>query len=363
MATTIPSYPDTETTFPRTYLDRETRSNQNYYFVSYSHRDRSKVFGALTRWYLQGVNYWYDKELDPGDVWNERVERILRHENCRGALVFLSENSLISKAVRREIDIMLDRREKEDGFRLIPIIIGTDDIENLCDKVMNSTSIPNEAKREFFAGYYTKFKKNFEDTLYKTYDDALEEICDVCQRAGVNENLSSNLGNDELRRLTYRNIDGEMTFSFGKYQFDGGKGSKEKDIEWLFVGRSGDKCHFVSKYCIDFKYENEIVSMIENVKSSIETNIDKNRIQIVDLALPNEAFLNRNRDRIKAAIPSDFADGNRKQLLRLFWISENDGHDANKHVLYNSQNVKIDRKFSTDMINAGVRLLLTVKII
>lgn len=358
MAATIPTYPGTETTFPHTYLDRENRSNQNYYFVSYSHRDRSKVFGALTRWYSQGVNYWYDKELDPGDVWNERVERILRNENCRGALVFLSENSLISKAVRREIDIMLERREKEEGFKLIPIIIGADNIVNLCDKAMNSPNIPYEAKAEFFAGYYKEFTKNFENTIYKTYDDALEEICNVCQRAGVNEDLSSNLGNDELRRLTYRNIDGEMTFYFGKYKFGGDKNDRENDIEWFFVGRSGDKFHFVTKYCIDFKYEKYIDSMISDVKNSI----DKNQIQIVDLALPNEAFLNRNRDLIKAAIPSDFADGNRKQLLRLFWISENDGHDANKYVLYNSQNVKIDRKFSTDLINAGVRLLLTVKI-
>ena len=68
---------------PCTYLDRgESRVNPRYLFVSYSHKDKKEVYSTLEMLYQEGINYWYDTELDPGDKWNQKVEKILKNDNC-----------------------------------------------------------------------------------------------------------------------------------------------------------------------------------------------------------------------------------------------------------------------------------------
>ena len=65
-----------------------------YLFVSYSHRDRRRVFAVLKELYENGWRLWYDEGLEIGDQYDE----VLRsHEKeCAGILLFLTSNSVHS---------------------------------------------------------------------------------------------------------------------------------------------------------------------------------------------------------------------------------------------------------------------------
>ena len=44
---------------------------QPYIFVSYSHRDRKRIFPILRRLYEKGWRFWYDEGLEIGDAYDE----------------------------------------------------------------------------------------------------------------------------------------------------------------------------------------------------------------------------------------------------------------------------------------------------
>ena len=123
---------------PRLYLDNEGRLNDRYAFISYSHKDNDVVYKVLNELSASGINFWYDDGLNVGDFWNERVEEILNNPDCVGAFVFLSENSIISDPVNKEVGIMLGLKESRD-FRIAPLVVGdfatADDlIYDVCSK-------------------------------------------------------------------------------------------------------------------------------------------------------------------------------------------------------------------------------------
>lgn len=81
------------------------QSNE-YYFVSYSHVDYKEVYCDILRLQELGINIWYDRGLPAGRDWEKTAhEAIVRH-SCIGVIFYLSENSLMSKAVAREIKLV-----------------------------------------------------------------------------------------------------------------------------------------------------------------------------------------------------------------------------------------------------------------
>lgn len=81
--------------------------DQNYVFISYSHKDYKSVYCDLVEMYKNGVRFWYDSNIVAGDMWDETVKRALVDERCSGVIFYISENSFLSKAVYKEIELAL----------------------------------------------------------------------------------------------------------------------------------------------------------------------------------------------------------------------------------------------------------------
>ncbi len=80
---------------------------QNYIFISYSHKDYKQVFCDLALMYEKGVRFWYDYDLSAGKYWNREAFRKIRDPHCSGVIFYLSENLFLSRSVIEEIRITL----------------------------------------------------------------------------------------------------------------------------------------------------------------------------------------------------------------------------------------------------------------
>ena len=68
-----------------------------YIFVSYSHRDRERVFPIITRLYEKGWRIWYDEGLEVTENYYTSLSRHIK--NCTVFLLFVTENSVKSEFV------------------------------------------------------------------------------------------------------------------------------------------------------------------------------------------------------------------------------------------------------------------------
>lgn len=90
----------------------EINDNQNYIFISYSHRDYKQVYADLAVMYHAGVRFWYDRGLAAGKDWDTEAKRIIESPNCVGVIFFLSENLFLSGSVNKEIDLVRGNKEQ-----------------------------------------------------------------------------------------------------------------------------------------------------------------------------------------------------------------------------------------------------------
>lgn len=335
-----------QTIYPNTFYDREDKQNNNYFFISYSHRDQELVFNILNQLYRLGVNYWYDKELDPGDIWNKRVESVIYNSHCRGAIIFMSENSLISNAVEREMKIM-ENILNERSFRIVPVIIGYESAKNLIlDVALDYDSFYQDGKMNLFQKYTN-------DGIWIKSDNAVEEINALAESDNLKYSTTINLRKSFLEEINYTSHSGTRSFLCGKYPKE--EDGELQDIEWVLIKNEGKYYYFVSKYCLDFLNYKNIEFIIDKIKRTVNS-----KKYIEDITLINEEFINDNINIISESLPTNYADRNRQQLLRLFWVSENNGKEKNAYSLYNSKNIKIKEKIQKNKINAGIRLILII---
>ena len=100
------------------FLTAVNLKNNNYLFISYSHRDQDEVLSFLTRLDERYINYWYDKDLRIGERWNERVQSHISDSKCLGAIIFVSNNWAVSDACSLELDYL-----KTHNMTLYPVVI------------------------------------------------------------------------------------------------------------------------------------------------------------------------------------------------------------------------------------------------
>ena len=78
----------------------------DYAFISYSHKDKDVVYDDLWALHEKGFSFWYDDGITAGNVWNETVDKVVNSPFCRLAIFFVSENSVISPAIRQEMELI-----------------------------------------------------------------------------------------------------------------------------------------------------------------------------------------------------------------------------------------------------------------
>ncbi len=78
--------------------------DENYVFISYSHKDYKAVYCDLLEYHKAGVRYWYDFGLPAGEEWDKVVESKIKGSGCAGVVFYLSENLFLSRSVNKEIE-------------------------------------------------------------------------------------------------------------------------------------------------------------------------------------------------------------------------------------------------------------------
>lgn len=72
-----------------------------YAFLSYSHKDTDRIFPLMEKLQEIGCNIWFDAGIHPSDEWADTIAKKLAGATV--VLLILSENSILSDNVRREI--------------------------------------------------------------------------------------------------------------------------------------------------------------------------------------------------------------------------------------------------------------------
>ena len=169
---------------------------EEYYFVSYSHKDYKQVLKDILLLETYGINIWYDDEMHIGENWKEVAELYISKYHCKGIIFYLSENSIASKACNEEIEYVL---KKNKSFFSINMAKENEPVESGLAMLKRYGLDKDETKLELF-------KKAFpNEVLYLSYNDTIERK--------VHE-ISKMVGED---LLTYRmNEKIESSFSFGE---------------------------------------------------------------------------------------------------------------------------------------------------
>ena len=94
-----------------------------FLFISYSHLDSAIVVSDIVELKKHGVRLWYDASMISGEKWDERALGVIRQKNCVGVIVYISEHSVRSESVAKELLCAAEHFQGEAG-RIIGIHIG-----------------------------------------------------------------------------------------------------------------------------------------------------------------------------------------------------------------------------------------------
>ena len=90
--------------------------NDEFFFVSYAHKDCEDVFPILEKLSQNGILLWYDEGLQAGKDWFEYMRKKINRS--AGFLVFLSTRYIDSPHAMKEFEFALEKKKK-----IIPIKI------------------------------------------------------------------------------------------------------------------------------------------------------------------------------------------------------------------------------------------------
>lgn len=146
---------------------RKYNPKQPYIFISYEHSDAETVWRDACALHQMGFNIWLDeKDLNRiKNNWKTDVAEVVKHENCRLLLFYLSSHSLCSINCCRELNltetredldfILIDAEQIQDGS-LEPLI------QRILEMIINAPDLAFAEKEEALEALFG-FKRFFEN--------------------------------------------------------------------------------------------------------------------------------------------------------------------------------------------------------
>ena len=83
---------------------------EKYIFISYAHKDSSKVIPIVDALSENGFRVWYDSGIEAGTEWPEHIEDHL--VNSEVVVVFMTPNTIDSRNCRNEINFALELKKE-----------------------------------------------------------------------------------------------------------------------------------------------------------------------------------------------------------------------------------------------------------
>lgn len=168
---------------------------ENYIFVSYSHKDTKTVLPMINDLQAAGFRVWYDSGIEAGTEWPEFIERHIINSYCM--LVCISESSLDSMNCRNEVclastlgkkilTVYLEKTELRNGMQLMlnsqqslfkyrHMSHDTFMQELINAEILSACRVEYEkpASENTTVKYIAPSKTNF---LYTTYEDYISKV-------------------------------------------------------------------------------------------------------------------------------------------------------------------------------------------
>ena len=133
---------------------------KEYYFISYSHKNYKEVYSDLFDLSEMGLGIWYDRGIPAGSSWKDTAVKYLAPFDCKGVIFYISEEALISNAIKDEIKFT---KENEKPF----IVILLDQQGNL-DDLINRLFEEKKITEDDYRFYKEVFPS---EVIYLKYSD------------------------------------------------------------------------------------------------------------------------------------------------------------------------------------------------
>lgn len=147
-------------------------------FISYSSKDKRKVWDDIIELQIKGYNIWIDKNMKETDhSWFDTAKKALSNENCKLVIFYLSESSIKSEPCLKELNysqnevnnnipwIVVEAKEKYNDI-INNLIDKNEVVEEMIDKYVYSSK-KRIKHDDDIAIYFEKLEKNLIDNGIK----------------------------------------------------------------------------------------------------------------------------------------------------------------------------------------------------
>lgn len=268
----------------------ESNSKHNFFFISYSWKN-SEVQDDVRFFTEHHVNHWIDKEgmRLTDDTWKERVAKTVFDEHCRGAVFYLSADSLQSDAVDFELETVKCKKQEDPDFFIIAIVIGGLSIPHLIKQVYDRTDdtklwdvlpLVRIAKlTELFTDEKMLLRRdgNDLDSYYKTLMVNLTERGVIHTKRSVEDELLSKNRLDAYKRYSFgmfydpepaANVHYDKEDAFFErngahyIKLPDGTVHPAKKIKWIILGINGSSMKLITETAVESIAGSEIDSWL-----------------------------------------------------------------------------------------------------
>lgn len=140
---------------------------EDYYFVSYSHKDYKKVMKDILLLEDAGINIWYDSDMHIGENWEDIANMYISKFQCKGIIFYLSKNSILSKACNKEVEYVL---ENDKQFFSINISENAQYPKSGLDMLLDLKAEGFDVDEELIENFEKAFSNK---VLYLSYEDSI----------------------------------------------------------------------------------------------------------------------------------------------------------------------------------------------
>ncbi len=214
--------------------------NQNYIFISYSHKDYKSVYCDLLELHKAGVRFWYDYGLAVGKNWDSEVESKMKSRGCAGIIFYLSENLVLSPSINKEVcnvlggDDGLENRRNYFCISLsnaLPKDLIWDTLRSKSRSMLSATGITDINKH---IAVLSNAFPNEMTNIIKTQDDSTAHLGKLIETIETLFNVKRNITyvSDEIFDNGILDQWEQYKLGFG-YEFgDGAEKNYEKAVYW-----------------------------------------------------------------------------------------------------------------------------------
>lgn len=171
-------------------------------FISYSHADKEFVDRLVADLQRCDVNLWVDKrELKIGDSLMRRIRKGI--DNADYFLVIISEHSVKSEWVQRELDVAMNDEILTGRIKVLPL-------------VLDDTDLPGFLKGKVYAD----FSKNYQIALQEVLTAIGVQDSDIAVKMQNHPSLTEDTGSDDGYRNRDIHVLTELVSTFNTHAID-----------------------------------------------------------------------------------------------------------------------------------------------